>query len=1523
MAHNAVFRAAIEEADAVLAPLTGWSGATKLAEGVTAEELTGTDHAQPLLFLVQYGIVAVLAAEGIRPGLCLGHSVGEVAAACAAGILTLPQAARLVVARSRAQHTRRGHGRMAALGASEANAAALIAEAGEEDGWPLEIAAYNGPDAITLAGPPGPIAAIVAEAKRRRIPAVQLDLDYAFHSRAMDPVREALAADLASLSPAQGTLPFFSTVTGSLKPGLDLDADYWWHNLRAPVRFQSAVQAAVDAGARLFIEIGPHAVLQSYLRDSLRAAEAEAPVLATLSRRDGEGDPFPAIADRAFAQGADPRQGAAFAGPATRDGLPATPYARQRHWFATTVEAARLTDPVLDHPLLGFRQGTEPNTWSRLLDSTLDPWLADHALMGEAVLPAAGMADMALAAAALHYPDAPALELRELQLLRTVPVAKDSARELRFSLEPDSGLFQIESRPRLSAEAWTLHARGQVGPATLAALPDTAIADLPGCDSAAARAVTGEALLATAEGFGLHYGPAFRPVRDIRIAPDGDSAVARLALPAEAPADDAGWLLHPVRLDGALQGLLELMANQAPEPGKAMVPVRFGRLVLRRGASLPVRAELRILHRGERSGQCAVLLRDGAGQVVARLDDAWMQGIRISPRQELSDAVFRVVEQPALPTTPAAPLALGAAIAAALAHDAGLDLTESTLLLEGHVLAAAHAALLAKAGLPGTTGAILPAQGLTPYARALTEMLAEDGLAEATDTGWRLLPGDELPPAQEIWQAVLTESPTLAHELAWLALAAERLPAALNAQSQPEALPPADAAGFARLAGAVTAAATTLAATWPAERPLRVLEVGAQGGPLTRQLLAALEATGRHIRYTATAPAGDTRAAAIPPHGERVAFTFTPWDPSTALPGPADLIVGLAPAARLRAGTGLLAALAGALAPGGTMLLAEPLPARAWVFASGQDESWWSGPGAGPALPDTTAWQEALANAPWTSTHTESLSSAPWPALLLAAARQPAESAEATAPDTTPIRLFADEATTTLAESLEAALTAAGIPTTRAALAEATATPPRALKGARIVALLAPDATALPMALAATTALAEAARGSAASFTLVAPGGEAEACLALARVLANEMPELKPRRIAIDSAIATEAAADLLLPELLGTAPEPEPELRLTATTRLVPRIVPGLAPATAPQGPAKLAIRQPGQLGTLAWEPMPELATTPEDVVVRVEAAGLNFRDLMWAQGLLPEEALMDGFAGPTLGMEMAGTVESAPANSGFAQGDRVFGFAPAAFASRARTRPQAIAHLPAEVGFAAAATVPVAFLTAVYALETCANIRAGETVLIHGGAGAVGLAALQVARAAGARIAATAGSPAKRAFLRAAGAELVLDSRDPGFADHLRAVWPEGVDVVLNSLAGDAMERSLELTKPFGRFVELGKRDFFENTRVGLRPWRRNLTYFGVDVDQLPKSRPDLAKALLEQIAHRMAIGRPAPAPPRRARPRRGGGRLPHPPGQRPDRQAGAAAAHPGRAEPARPVCPRRPGRRRAAAAGRGRAR
>jgi len=187
-----------------------------------------------------------------------------------------------------------------------------------------------------------------------------------------------------------------------------------------------------------------------------------------------------------------------------------------------------------------------------------------------------------------------------------------------------------------------------------------------------------------------------------------------------------------------------------------------------------------------------------------------------------------------------------------------------------------------------------------------------------------------------------------------------------------------------------------------------------------------------------------------------------------------------------------------------------------------------------------------------------------------------------------------------------------------------------------------------------------------------------------------------------------------------------------------------------------------------------------------------------------------------------------------------------------------------PPSMSFAAAATIPVAFLTTIYALGHLAQIAEGETVLIHGGAGGVGLAAIQYARHRGARIFATAGSPAKRALLHNLGVEAVLDSRSLSFADEvMRLTDGQGVDVVLNSLAGEAMRRSLMLVKPFGRFLELGKRDFYENSSVGLRPFRHNVTYYGIDADQLPLRRPRLAAALFDEITDLFARGALRPLP------------------------------------------------------------
>ncbi|NOG70432.1 type I polyketide synthase [Roseicella sp. DB1501] len=1462
LAANPAFAAAIAEADAALAPLLGWSVAARLAAGVTAEELAGSEVAQPLLFAMQLGIVAALAAEGIRPALCLGHSVGEVAAATVAGLLPLATAARLVTARSRHQATTRGEGRMAALGVSVEAARPVLAGLGAIAGRGVEIAAVNAPESLTVAGPAPLLARLAEAAAERHWSFVGLDLDYAFHSAAMDGLREGLLADLAGLAATRPGRPMISTVTGAPLAPEDCTADYWWRNLREPVQFRAGMERALAEGPCLFLEIGPNPVLQGYLRETLRAAEAEAAVLPSLSRRDPAPDPFPGIADRAWILGADPRSGPAFAGPAARRGLPHTPFDRQPTWYAPTTEAANAIGPVEEHPLLGFRHGAEPGEWTRHIDTALDPWLADHRLAGQAVLPAAAMWEMALAAIRSRHPEAPALELREAAIHQPLPLEAEQARELRARLDP-AGRFTLESRRRLTPEPWTLHLEGE-----LAVLPDLPPSGPPA--PVHGMPLEGEAVRALALAAGLHYGPAFESLDHAVIDAGAGRAVVRLRGPVAAPADGP-WLLHPARLDGALQGLVGLLAGQPAEAGSGLVPVRLSRLVCRRGAGPIESAEIRLTHRGERSAAAELLLRDALGTPVAVLEGCTLQRIRLPGRADAAEGAFHVALQPSLPLPGqdgARRPALAPSLEAARRQDAALDLGEASILLEGFSAAAAHAALSAS-----------PSGG--PQARALLEELAKGGLAAPGPAGLRPVPDADLPPAVEIWRQVLLEQPALAADLAWVALAAERLPQALTdwqapAEAALAADPPPQGAGQARLGVVLAEAVAAFANAWPAGLPLRVLEVGAGPGPLTARLAATLAASGRHVRFAAAALPGRP-APGLPAPAANLDYAAASWDPLGGEPPPlaADLVIGLAPGARLRAGPLLPEALRQAAAPGAALLLVEPLPGPLLDLCCGQDPSWWSAPGGASPLPGLEAWQAALAAAGWEEGSALTLAAAPWPAALLAA-RAPEGAAVLAAPTLRRIALFADAAMAGFRPALAAVLQGRGATVAQHDLAEAARTPPSALQGSLVVAL-AGGGTELAASLAALGRLAAAAEAAASGFRLVTRGGQqpergqpgrgqhdpaAAALFALGRVLGNEHPALKPRRIDLDPGLPTEAAARRLAGELLAEG-DGEAEVTLTRAARLVPRLQPGLPPPPPPAGPALLRIRQPGQLGTLHWAPLDLPAPGRGEVALRIEAAGLNFRDLMWAQGLLPEEALLPGFAGPGLGMECAGIVEAVGEGVPFRPGDRVFGVAPRALATHAVTRAEALAPLPAGIEAGAAATVPVAFMTAVHALEELARIEPGERVLVHGGAGAVGLAALQVALGAGARVAATAGSPAKRAFLRAAGAELVLDSRDPGFADALRGHWPDGVDVVLNSLAGEAMERSMALLRPFGRFLELGKRDFAENRRVALRPMRRNVTWFAVDVDELPRARPALASRLLRSIADRLEQGRFRPLP------------------------------------------------------------
>lgn len=372
----------------------------------------------------------------------------------------------------------------------------------------------------------------------------------------------------------------------------------------------------------------------------------------------------------------------------------------------------------------------------------------------------------------------------------------------------------------------------------------------------------------------------------------------------------------------------------------------------------------------------------------------------------------------------------------------------------------------------------------------------------------------------------------------------------------------------------------------------------------------------------------------------------------------------------------------------------------------------------------------------------------------------------------------------------------------------------------------------------------------------------------LGRVAINEYPHLTIRLLDMPPEGSMLQTAELLSSEFL--YPSKEDEIVLLSSGRRVMRMrhVATQTEATHKQHPPAFCLdfRAPGSLDHLYWRALPnEPALAPDQIQIRPTVSGLNFRDVMYAMGMLSDEAVEHGFAGPTLGMEVSGIVEKVGNGvTTFKPGDAVLSFAPACFGTHVISHSHTTALMPAGWSPEEGATVPVAFFTAYYALHHLGRLQPGERVLIHGAAGGVGLAAIQYAQYVGAEIFATAGTDEKRTFVRTMGVDHVMNSRNLAFADEVRDLTGgKGVDVVLNSLAGEAIWRNLAILRPFGRFLELGKRDFYQNSKIGMRPFRNNISYFGIDADQLLVERKELAGTLFREMMELFAekVLRPLP--------------------------------------------------------------
>jgi acyl transferase domain-containing protein/NADPH:quinone reductase-like Zn-dependent oxidoreductase/acyl carrier protein len=562
-----------------------------------APSLERVDVVQPALFAVMVALAELWRASGVRPTAVIGHSQGEIAAVHVAGGLSLKDAARVVALRSRALAEIEGRGGMMSVALEEDDARAHLRQ---YDGR-VVVAAINGPASLVLAGEMRALEDLHARLRKEGVRARVIPVSYAAHSPQVEAIRGALLDGCAGIDARAGHTPFYSAVSGGLLSTARLDGEYWYRNLRETVRFRDATHAVLAAGEPLFVEVSPHPVLAvgvgETVEQALAAREREvgeadgaararpAPVVCSLRRDQGGPVRFATSLAEAWVQGVAVDWASVFEGSgARRVALPTYAFQRRRYWLepSPSADVGALGLRAARHPLLGAAVAAADSdgvVFTGRASLQAHPWLADHAVMGRALLPGTAFLDLALHAGA----EVGCPRVSEMTLEAPLPLFLDERRATQIQLVvggPDElGVRALSFYSRVEEDepedepfegaspqpAWTRNASGTLAPADHASVerdPDLTGGAWP---PAGAQPMGVDDLYDRLAEIGVDYGPAFQGLRAAWRR--GTDVFAEVSL-AEDQRPRAGMFgVHPALLDAALHGHAATLLGDEPRDG--------------------------------------------------------------------------------------------------------------------------------------------------------------------------------------------------------------------------------------------------------------------------------------------------------------------------------------------------------------------------------------------------------------------------------------------------------------------------------------------------------------------------------------------------------------------------------------------------------------------------------------------------------------------------------------------------------------------------------------------------------------------------------------------------------------------------------------------------------------------------------------------------------------------------------------------------------------------------------------------
>ncbi|MET9412313.1 SDR family NAD(P)-dependent oxidoreductase [Streptomyces sp. NPDC002935] len=606
------------------------------AVDVDSEELHRTGAAQPALFAVEVALFRLLESWGIRADYVAGHSVGEIAAAHAAGVLSLDDAAKLVSARARLMQALPAGGAMIAVQATEDEVLPHLTDG-------VGIAAINGPRSVVVSGAEDAVTAIAEVFRQQGRKSSRLKVSHAFHSPLMDPMLEEFAQVVRGLTFEKPHIPVVSNLTGRLAE--PYTPEYWVRHVREGVRFADGVRTLNDLGVTTFVEIGPGGALGALAQGCLDDDVVTVPAL----RADRpERAALVAAVSELHAHGVSPDWHAFFPG-ARRVDLPTYAFQYERYWLDALpaapgdVRAAGLGSA--DHPLLGAAvslAGGDERLLTGRLSLRTHPWLSDHAVLGTVLMP--GTAFVELAVRAADEAGCALLEDLTLEAPLVVPEQGGVAVQVWVGAADGTGRrpLTVHSRPEDDADLpWVRHATGFVTEGTEEAGAAAADRTLTAWPPTGSEPLDLDGFYDRLAALGLAYGPAFRGLRSAWRT--GEEVFAEVALPDGT--DTGSFLLHPALLDAALHaigagGADGSLVAQADGP---LLPFAWSRVSVRATGASTLR--VRLAPAG--TDAVSLLVADGAGEPVASVESLTLRAVSAEQlRKRSGDAMFTVERAP-------------------------------------------------------------------------------------------------------------------------------------------------------------------------------------------------------------------------------------------------------------------------------------------------------------------------------------------------------------------------------------------------------------------------------------------------------------------------------------------------------------------------------------------------------------------------------------------------------------------------------------------------------------------------------------------------------------------------------------------------------------------------------------------------------------------------------------------------------------------------------------------------------------